>query len=119
MPKLPRGMFKRGPTYYTRDQRGYGHRWTNLGRDLAEATERLKYFRANRHRILSHISVAAAADQWLELRIAAPGGRNEKGQKEARSVVERYLKPALGQILLSRLAPTHVARYANSVKERC
>ena len=56
-----------------------------------------------------HLTVAAAADRWLATRIAT--GRNAHNQRKARARAETYLKPFMGQQLLTKVTANDLREY--------
>ena len=65
MPKLLKGMFKRGRSYYVRLRRNGGDRWVSLGSDYDKACRRVREMR--RGNIPGNrITVEEAAEKWLE-----------------------------------------------------
>ena len=92
MPRLPRGMFRRGRSYYVRLFANYRERWVSLGSDLKAAKSKLKKVRqgeiAPRPRVEK---VEQAAVQWLNSYVRT--ARNEKGQTLAEARVEQFLTP--------------------------
>src|SRR5207249_3680832 len=65
MPKLPRGMFRRGASYYTRIYRGGADRWISLGPDFGDACRRLRAIEAY-DVPLGRFTVAQTARRWVE-----------------------------------------------------
>lgn len=107
MSRRPRNLVKRSdrPGYYYRWTDGGRVRWLSLGTDYDEAVRKLR--KLQRQEVPTReITVKEAATQWLGSYI--PTTRNEKGQQLALRRVERYLTPAMGHYLVSRLAVTHV-----------
>ena len=49
MPKLPKGMFKRGRSFYIRDRKGGRDRWISLGTDYGDAVHRVRLMRRGEH----------------------------------------------------------------------
>lgn len=102
MPRLPRGMFSRGRSYYVRLYSDYRERWICLGSDLDGAKAKLRKIRQGEEPAAeSRLTVSEAAKQWLKSYVAT--ARCEKGQKEAEARVERYLERFLGSKQLSRV----------------
>src|SRR5207247_882116 len=65
MPKLPRGMFRRGGSYCTRVYRGGADRWISLGPDYGEACRRFRAIDADSVP-LGRFTVAQTAKRWTE-----------------------------------------------------
>lgn len=89
MPRLPKGMFRRRSSYYTRLRKNYGDRWICLGKDYEEACRRLRELKTG-PQAARPIRIEEAADQWLETYVR--NARNEKGVKLAGWRLERYFK---------------------------
>ncbi|MFH1680233.1 MAG: site-specific integrase [Candidatus Eisenbacteria bacterium] len=100
MPRPPKGMFKRGPSFYVRLRGGGQDRWICLGPDLEEACRKLRRIRAGEEPPPA-LTVAQAADRWLETYVRAH--RNAKGVADVTCRVRRYLKPQLGYKLLAKV----------------
>ncbi len=119
MPRPPKGMFRRGSSWYVRFQQAGRDRWMSLGDDFGEAWRRLRRLRQDafeRRRDEVTETVADAAARWLDLRIAT--GRNPKGQALARVRVETYLTPFLGDRRLARVKPDDLRRYRLWLEKR-
>ncbi len=102
MPRPPRGVIRRGPSWYFRDRRGGKDRWIRLGRDYQEAVRRARKLSAE-ETPRSKLSVAEAVGRWLQTYIRT--ARNEKGQKLAEDRANQWLVPQLGHFLLERVRP--------------
>ncbi len=93
MPKLPRGMFRRGRSFYTRLFGGGRDRWLSLGKDYEEACTRLLRIR-NGEEPLGRTTVAEACERWLQGYVRT--ARNADGQKLVETRLRRYLVPFMG-----------------------
>ncbi len=114
MPKAPKGVFKRGPSWYVRDQRGYRDRWICLGRDWDAAVRRCNEIR--RSSALGHSrTVAELADHWQRDYLATR--RKGTGARDAMRRVERYVLPLLGRYRVASLGPEHMRALAARLKE--
>src|SRR5262245_39391136 len=113
--KLPKGMFRRGRSFYVRLFAGGQDRWIGLGRDLVGARERLAKLRAGEP-IKPRITMADASERWLEHYVRT--ARNPKGQRLARSRVRRYLVPLLGGKLLGEVNPDDLRAYRVALERR-
>src|SRR2546425_7021573 len=102
LPKLPRGMFKRGRSYYVRVRENYGDRWICLGPDREEARKRHRELKPG-WRPVSRLTVEQGAEQWLETYV--PTRRNEKGLELARRRVAQYLVPFFQYKPLAAVTP--------------
>ena len=90
MPKLPRGLFKRGSAYYVRKLVGGRDRWISLGYDYDTACRKLAAVRRGENPVARRSeAVHTAAKRWLATYIRT--ARNEKQQRLCAFRVERYL----------------------------
>ena len=103
MPRPPRGMFKRGRSYYVRLRSGDRDKWICLGSDYALAVRRLNETqRADAQcPIGASLSVADAAQRWLAEYVATM--RGPAGQRNAETRVRRHLVPHLGTQRIDKL----------------
>jgi integrase len=106
--RMPKGMFKRGGSYYVRLYAGGREKWVSLGRDLGEATKRLHRLRAG-EQVTERITVALACERWLEGYVRT--ARNGDGQKLAAVRASKYLLPFLGSRLLSKIGTEDLRAY--------
>ena len=81
MPKLMKGMFKRGARFYTRLREGRRDRWVSLGSDYEGACGQLRAIRREGIVPDAKVSVEVAAKRWLASYVATR--RNEKGHRLA------------------------------------
>jgi integrase len=110
MPKLPKGMYKRGRSYYMRDRTAGRDVRRTLGSDREDAIRRFRQIRrSGRPLTASRTTVAGAAKRWLSTRIAT--GRNEKGKKLAEARVRLYLEPFMGHIVVERVNDERLREY--------
>jgi integrase/recombinase XerD len=109
MPRLPKGMFRRGSSFYVRLYQGRKERWVNLGRDLEEARGQLKTIRKGDWQPASRLTVSEAATRWLDSYVAT--ARNEKGQLLAEARVKQFLEPFLGYKLLHKVTGEDLRAY--------
>ena len=108
MPKPPKGMFRRGKSWYVRLYSGSSERKISLGPNFQEACK--EYRRIKKGDLpVSGLNVGQAADRWLEtyVRIA----RNAQNQRLATRRAEMYLKPAMGYKLIWRVSTEDIRRY--------
>ncbi len=120
MPRPPKGLFKRGATYYVRLRGGGRDKWLRLGDDYQEACRRLRVIRRDGNVAavnLSQESVEQAVKQWLEVRV--PVHRNEKGVKLANTRALRYLIPFLGSKPLKRVTQDDLRAYRLWLERKC
>ncbi len=106
--KLPRGMYRRGPAFYYRDQSGDRDKRISLGRDYQDALRKFAELQAG-HTPPQKLTVAAAVERWLETRVAA--SRNAHNRNKARARAERYLKRFMGNLLLQKVTANHLREY--------
>lgn len=108
MPKPPRGVFRRGRSWYTRLRTAGEDRWISLGPDLRKAVRRLRELQVSGP-TESQLTVGQAARVWLDTYIAT--ARNPRNQRDARARVAKYLNPAIGKRVLDRVAPDDLRGY--------
>jgi integrase len=108
MPKLPKGLYKKGPSYYRRDRRAGRDRWVCLGRDYREASRRLKESKAV-NRSGPAITVQKAASDWLETYVKT--ARNPKGVALAGTRVTKYLNEFMGARPLDSITADDLRKY--------
>lgn len=104
--KLPKGMFKRGSSYYTRLFKGGRDKWISLGRDYEAAKEALA---SVGKRSRAPVQVAEAVKQWLADYVHT--ARNAKGIRMATSSARRYLVRFMGTRFVSEIAADDLRRY--------
>lgn len=108
MPKPPKGMFKRGPSWFVRDRRGGRDKWICLGRDFQEASRKYRRFKQG-DAPLSDSSVRDAVERWLSTYVRVH--RNEKNQQLARQRATTYLSEFMGYKPVSRVTPDDLRQY--------
>lgn len=108
MPRPPKGLFKRGKSWYVRLYSGGTERWVSLGKDYQEACRKLREIRS-KGAPEAGLTVAQGAERWLTNYIAT--ARNGKGQRLAADRVEQYLIPHLGFRLMSRVTADDLRSY--------
>lgn len=101
MPKLPKGMFRRGQSFCVRLHVGGWERWRSLGDDYRHACRRLRELRKGEV-LTPRISVALAGKRWLESYIRT--ARNERGHRLAADRVEQFLVPFFGLRMLEKVS---------------
>src|SRR5262249_53571 len=110
MPRLPRGMFRRGHSYYVRLFADGRDPWGSFGSNLNAAKERLREIReCKRPKIESGLTVSEAAAQWLASYVAT--ARNEGGHALARARVEQFMDRFLGPKLLHKVTREDLRAY--------
>lgn len=119
MPRLPKGIFKRGSSYYIKAKiRGKGV-WKSLGPDREEAVKRYRQIQtAGGLRTVVQSPGIASTDmegettvqqvgrRWLSEYVATR--RNEKGRQLAEARFRTYLAPALGTLGVGDVRPDHL-----------
>ena len=109
MPKLPRGMMKRGKSYYARLRIEGKDVWRSLSTDYGEASEKLAKLRAGESLFADKTTVYEAAQRWLATYVQT--ARSEKNRKQSASRIERLLKPFFKFMPLAKLGPDHIRRF--------
>lgn len=118
MPRLPKGIFQRGGTYYCRIRvEGRQHRkWVRLGRSREEARLAYRRLQASGPVDYPSLTVAQLAREWLELYVRS--NRKPKGHKDATRRIERYLVPFMGQRQAARLSTRDCWAYKRWVERK-
>lgn len=94
MPKLPKGMLRKGRGHYARKIVRGKQYWFSLGTDYEVACERLREFRQEGPPATAKSTVEDASRRWLASYIATT--RTGKGPRLAAARVDKYLKPFMG-----------------------
>jgi integrase len=108
MPRVPKGMFKRGRSWYVRLFDNGTDRWISLGSEFEEATRTLRKLRAGDLPV-ARLSVCDAAERWVATYCAT--ARNPKGVNLARRRVALYLASFFRGRELSAVTPEELRRY--------
>ena len=109
MPRLMKGIFKRGSGFYTRVWQGGRDRWISLGSDYQEACRQLRAIRREGTVPPAQVTVEVAAKKWLASYVATR--RNAKGLRLAERRVGSLLVPFLGHKLLARVTKEDLRAY--------
>lgn len=109
MPKLPRGMFRRGRSYTVRLRIDGREVWRSLGDEFGEACRKLALLRAGENPSTDKTTVVDAAKRWLETYVQT--ARSEKNRVQTASRVERYIRPFFAFMPVTKLGPDHIRRY--------
>lgn len=109
MPKLPEGIFKRGPSYYYRERGGGKDRKRSLGKDFTLACMKLREIRAGRVKPFDRVTVKSATAQWLSTYVMTT--RSPKNVKVTASRIKRYMDPFLGYMRADEVVPDDLRRY--------
>ena len=109
MPKLPKGIYKRGRSFYARIFENGRERRFSLGPDYVEACRKFRAIRDGKEAPSNGVTVERAAQDWLRLRIAT--GRNPQGIQLAESRVRMYLVPIMGARLVQHVTSNDLLDY--------
>jgi len=114
----PRGMLKRGKSWYTRLRKGNKGRdqWISHGPDYSVAERRHYELMAANAPPTPRLTVKDAAQRWLAKYVAT--ARNERNQHDAAARVASYLTPFLGHKHLSRLTGNDFREYRIWLEEK-
>lgn len=115
MPKLPKGMFRRGQAFCARLHVDGRERWRSLGQDYRAACRRLRELRAC-DVLRPRMTVPQAAKRWLESYIRT--ARNERGYVLAAARVEQFMVPFFGPRLLEKVSGDHCRAYRLWLEKR-
>jgi integrase len=109
VPKLPKGLFRRGSSFYVRVQRDYRRVWRSLGADYETACTRLRALKRDEPVAISRTRVKDAAERWLETYVATR--RAPRNMQMARRRAEMYLYPFLALKPLERVTAQDLREY--------
>jgi len=109
MPKLPRGMYRRGGAFYCRLHADGREVRRSLGGDYERACQKLRALKGSTELGAPRMSVADAVAQWLGTAIRT--GRNTQGLRDATSRAEHHLLPYLGHRPLSAVTGNDLRRF--------
>ena len=109
MPRLMQGMFKRGKSYYFRDQQGGRDRWVSLGMDYEQACEKLRAIRVGGFTSRSRLSVRQASEQWFEKYVRTR--RAVSDHVMTRQRLRDFLYPYIGHKPLADVTKDDVRSY--------
>lgn len=115
MPKLPKGMLRRGQAFYARLYIDGRERWRSLGRDYNAARRRLRELRGC-DVLRPRMTVPQAAKRWLESYIKT--ARNERGYGLAAARVGQFAIPFFGLRLLEKVTCEHCRAYRLWLEKR-
>jgi len=116
MPKLPKGMFRRGRSFYVRRREKGKDRWHCLGSDYEDACRKLRQVRTLPERTIAQLTVERAAEEWS--RTYVPNARSPYGIKQTKARIERFLEPFLGHLLLHKLRSQDLRSYRLWLEEK-
>lgn len=109
MPRLPKGMTRRGPCFYFRAKLNGRLIRKSLGRDYAEAYRRFRLLKEQGVPHRSEVTVALAAKEWF--RTYVPNARGDYSVKQTDARLRRFLEPFMGHLLLDRVGPQDLRGY--------
>ena len=109
MPKLLKGMFRRGRGYYVRRLEDGRDRWVSLGLDYGEACRKLSALRRDDFPVQGGSTVGEVAQRWLQTYVRT--ARNEKHVRVTEQRVEHYLAEFFRHRPVVRVRPDHVREY--------
>lgn len=115
MPKLPKGLYRKGKAYYFRKWEGRRDLWIPLGSDYEAACVRLRALRRGQPLLVSPM-VRELAEKWLVTYVATM--RTPSNRAKAAQRVRDYLGAYLGQKPVSLVKPEHLRGYRLWLEER-
>ena len=118
MPKLPKGMYRRGRVFYVRLQRGGKDVRRTLGSEYEEACRSLRALRREELTPLDapRVLVRQALKRWLETAVAT--ARIPSGRRDVGSRVERFIEPLLGMRQIATVRPDDVLAFRAELERR-
>jgi integrase len=105
---LPKGLFLRGRSYYTRFFRGGSDRWISLGPDLKAAAERLSEMRGSGS-VKPRLTVSQVCERWLAVYV--PIHRAAKNAAMSATRVRKYLLRFMGHAMVADVRPDDLRAY--------
>jgi integrase len=109
MPKLPKGMFRRGGSYCVRHWKDGRDRWVSLGSEYGEACRKLTGLRRGSEPVRSGVTVREVARRWLATYV--PTARGEKQVRMSETRMTRYLWRFMGHRPLVGVKSDHLREY--------
>ena len=109
MPKLPKGMFRRGGSYCVRRWIEGRDRWVSLGSEYGEACRKLTTLRKGGEPVWSGATLREVAQRWLATYV--PTARGEKQVRMSETRMKRYLWQFMGHRPLVGVKPDHLREY--------
>jgi len=114
MPKLPKGLLRRGRHYYARLHQDGRDRWRSL--HTTEFVDACRQLRRLRNGELGpsraeerKLTVSELGRTWVDTRIAT--ARSPKGARMAATRLAKYINPFLGHVLIGRIEPNDIRRF--------
>jgi integrase len=117
MPRLMKGMFRRGGSFCTRFHQGGQDRWISLGPDYGLACTKLRQIRGRNAPLVGPVTVKAALQEWLKTYIL--NARGPYGRKQSEARIRLYHEPFFGATLLHNVEPQDLRRYRSWLDGRC
>jgi integrase len=110
MPRLMKGMFKRGRVYYARFYRGGREQWISLAPDYETACRKLRHIRdEGAPPTAGRITVRQAAEQWMESYIKTRRVESDHGMVRQR--LRDYLLEFMGHMQANKVTKEDVRAY--------
>jgi integrase len=107
---MPKGMFKRGSSFYVRKRLNGHDKWLSLGSDYQEACRKYREIqREGVKPVRSRLTMQKAAEQWLESYVRTRRAASDYPMAKQR--MRDYLFPFLGHLLLERVTKEDVRAY--------
>lgn len=109
MPRLPRGVYRRGNAFYLRTWNGGRERRRSLGRDFTRALELYHRIKGGDDRVAVRGTVAEFGERWIDVSVKTR--RTERGVREARSRFRRLFRRFAGHVAIDRLRPDDIREF--------
>jgi integrase len=109
MPRLPRGVYRRGKSFYIRTWNGGRERRRSLGTDFTRALELYHRIKGGDDRVAVRGTVAEFGERWIDVSVKTR--RTERGVREARSRFHRLFRRFAGHLPIDRLMPDDIREF--------
>lgn len=109
MPKLPKGLYRRGSRFYVRLYEEGGEVRRSLGANYEDACRQLRLLRMGLAPQPAGPAVKEVIPDWLESVVRT--GRNPKGYGEAVSRARRFFEPFLGKAFVKAVTVNDLRAY--------
>ena len=116
MPKLPRGMMKRGNHYYLRLRPNGKEKWIALGCDYSDAILRYRQLKALGPRLNRQPTVKSLSEMWVREYVGTR--RNQQGRKLALQRLRDHILPVLGTKLLCEVTTADLRRLRMAIEAK-
>ena len=117
MPKLPKGLYRRGRSFYCRLYEQGREARRSLGTDYEMACRTLRDLKRSGEAFsTSEVTVKDASARWIET--AVSNGRNEKGVRDARTRMRRHTLPFMGHLMVGRVQQEDLRRFRTWLEGR-